>query len=131
MPAGEELITGFIGFHLGKVSGDSVKNWLSGLCAWHDLNGAPWPSESRMIRFARAGARKCGSHKRRPIRNPITLAHMLALALALDFTIPFHCAIWAIACIAFWGCRRLGMPLFHFTFTSGNLTLGPLGQVKV
>lgn len=52
MPASEELIAGFIGHNLGKVSGDCVKGWLSGLRAWHDLNGAPWPSESRMIRFA-------------------------------------------------------------------------------
>lgn len=108
MPASEDLIIGFIGFHLGKVSGDSVKGWLSGLRAWHDLNGAPWPSDSRKIRFARAGSRIAGSHHKRPIRNPITIAHMLALVLALDFNLSFHRAVWAVACNAFWGCRRLG-----------------------
>lgn len=110
MPACEDLIIGFIGNHMGDVA--SVNGWLSGLRAWHDLHGAPWPSESRKIRYARAGARKAGSHRRRPIRNPITLAHMLALFLALDFHIPFHCSIWAIACNAFWGCRRLGKSSF-------------------
>ncbi|KAE9389717.1 DNA breaking-rejoining enzyme, partial [Gymnopus androsaceus JB14] len=108
MPANETLIIAFIGFHMGKVSGSCVKNWLSGLRAWHELAGAPWPASSRLIRFARTAARTAGANCKRPQRNPITLAHMLALYVALDFSIPFHCAIWAVASIAFWGCRRLG-----------------------
>ncbi|KAF5390649.1 hypothetical protein D9757_002642 [Collybiopsis confluens] len=108
MPADDQLIIGFIGFSLGEVSGSCVKNWLSGLRAWHDFHEAPWPADSRRIRFARVGARIAGSHHRRPTRNPITLAHMLALYFALNFSIPFHCSIWAVACTAFWGCRRLG-----------------------
>ncbi|KAJ3795263.1 hypothetical protein GGU11DRAFT_668533, partial [Lentinula aff. detonsa] len=31
MPADETLIVAFIGFHMGKVSGSCIKNWLSGL----------------------------------------------------------------------------------------------------
>jgi hypothetical protein len=85
MPASEDLITGFIGFHMGKVSGASIKGWLSGLRAWHDLHGAPWPSESRRIRFAQTGSHIAGAHRKRPIRNPITLAHMLALFFAINF----------------------------------------------
>ncbi|KAJ3792053.1 hypothetical protein GGU11DRAFT_750618 [Lentinula aff. detonsa] len=108
MPACEDLITGFIGFHLGKVSGASIKGWLSGLRAWHDLHGAPWPSDSRKVRLARAGSRIAGAHHKRPIRNPITLAHLLAIYFALNFNVSFDCAVWAVACNAFWGCRRLG-----------------------
>ncbi|KAJ3786866.1 hypothetical protein GGU10DRAFT_350429 [Lentinula aff. detonsa] len=33
---------------------------------------------------------------------------MLALYFELDLSTSFHCAIWAVACMAFWGCRRLG-----------------------
>ncbi|KAJ3792071.1 hypothetical protein GGU11DRAFT_750591 [Lentinula aff. detonsa] len=106
MPADETLLTGFIGYHLGDVV--NVKGWLSGLRAWHDLNGAPWPTDSRQLRFARSGARIAGAHRKRPIRNPITLSHLLALHFSLDFSIPFHCAVWAIALTCFWGCRRLG-----------------------
>ncbi|KAJ3997916.1 hypothetical protein F5050DRAFT_1875286 [Lentinula boryana] len=43
MPAGERLISGFVGDALGKVSGSCVKNWLSGLRLWHDFHKAPWP----------------------------------------------------------------------------------------
>ncbi|KAF8823224.1 hypothetical protein HHX47_DHR10000204 [Lentinula edodes] len=108
MPADDTLITAFIGFHMGKVSSSCIKNWLSGLRAWHELAGAPWPANSRLIRFARAGARIAGTSRKRPQRNPITLAHLLALYSALDFSNSFHCAIWAVASTAFWGCRRLG-----------------------
>ncbi|KAF5393253.1 hypothetical protein D9757_000765 [Collybiopsis confluens] len=108
MPADDQLIIGFIGFYLGEVGGSCVKNWLSGLCAWHDFHDAPWPSDSWRIRFARTGARIAGSHHRRPARNSITLAHMLALYFKLNFSLPFHCTVWAVACMAFWGCCHLG-----------------------
>ncbi|KAE9384888.1 hypothetical protein BT96DRAFT_1094218 [Gymnopus androsaceus JB14] len=108
MPASEDLIIGFVGFHIGNVSGSSVKGWLAGLRAWHDLHGAPWPSDSRKIRFARMSLRIAGAHRKRPMRNPITIAHLLALYFGINFNIPFHCAVWAVACNAFWGCRRLG-----------------------
>ncbi|KAJ4000013.1 hypothetical protein F5050DRAFT_1804492 [Lentinula boryana] len=102
----ETLLTGFIGFHLGGVV--NVKGWLSGIRAWHDFNGAPWPTDSRQLCLARSGARAAGANRKCPIRNPITLSHLLALYFSLDFSKPFHCAIWAIALICFWGCRRLG-----------------------
>ncbi|KAE9395629.1 DNA breaking-rejoining enzyme, partial [Gymnopus androsaceus JB14] len=108
MPASDVLIIGFMGFHMGKVSGGTVKNWLAGLRAWHELKGATWPADSRRIRFARRGANVEGAaHKRRP-RHPITVAHLFALRRALNFNTPFHCAIWACALTAFWSCRRLG-----------------------
>lgn len=109
MPASDILIIGFMGFHMGKVSGSTVKNWLAGLRAWHELKGATWPAESRRIRFARRGANVEGAaHKRHP-RHPITVAHLWALRKALDFKVPFHCALWACALTAFWSCRRLGI----------------------
>ncbi|KIK61827.1 hypothetical protein GYMLUDRAFT_165452, partial [Collybiopsis luxurians FD-317 M1] len=107
MPADDQLIIDFIGHYMGEVSGSCIKNWLSGLRAWHDYCEAPWPSDSWCIWFAQAGARIAGAHNCRPVHNPITLSHILALFFALDFSIPFHCAIWAMACTAFWGCRCL------------------------
>ncbi|KAJ3816378.1 DNA breaking-rejoining enzyme, partial [Lentinula raphanica] len=69
----------------------------------------PWSLDnSQELKVARAGARIAGAHHCRAIRNPITLSHMTALYLGLNFDTPFHCAVWAVASIAFWGCRRLG-----------------------
>ena len=60
------------------------------------------------FQFTWAGLCIAGAHHKCAMRNPITIAHMLALVLALDFNIPFHCAIWVVACNALWGCSRLG-----------------------
>ncbi|KAF5363223.1 hypothetical protein D9758_008409 [Tetrapyrgos nigripes] len=63
-------------------------------------------------------------HKCKP-RSPVTLHHLIALWKALDFSIPFHVAVWAVAVITFWACRCLGEttipleakfdPKFHIT----------------
>ncbi|KAJ3930883.1 MAG: hypothetical protein NXY57DRAFT_962278 [Lentinula lateritia] len=82
MPTNDTLIIAFIGFHMG----------------------ASWPANSRLIRFARAGARIAGASQKQPQRNPITLAHLLALYSALDFSIPFQQSHQPL----FWGCCRLG-----------------------
>ncbi|KAJ3772315.1 hypothetical protein FB446DRAFT_800518, partial [Lentinula raphanica] len=109
MPASITLVLGFIGHYMGTVSGLTIRSWLSGIRAWHIQHGAPWSLDnSPELKVARAGARTAGAHHRRAIRNPITLSHMTALYLGLNFEVPFHCAVWAVACMAFWGCRRLG-----------------------
>ncbi|KAJ3710567.1 hypothetical protein C8R42DRAFT_532089, partial [Lentinula raphanica] len=107
IPAHPTLILGFIGTHSGSVSGRTIKSWLSGIRAWHILHGAEWPDDPR-IGLARSGANIEGSKHTRPLRNPVTIQHMLALYASLDLSIPFHCAIWAVATSCFWGCRRLG-----------------------
>ncbi|KAJ3817764.1 hypothetical protein F5880DRAFT_1492419 [Lentinula raphanica] len=109
MPASETLVLGFIGHYMGSVSGSTIRSWLSGIRAWHIQHGAPWVLDSSQeLKVARAGARIAGAHHCRLVRNPIALSHMIALALNIDFNVPFHCAVWAVACMAFWGCQRLG-----------------------
>ncbi|KAF8829606.1 hypothetical protein HHX47_DHR3000756 [Lentinula edodes] len=132
MPASDRLIIGFIGHYAGKVSGKSISNWLSGLRLWHETMGAPWPADSRRIRQARRGANIEGSHHKRSPRHPITIEHMRALHKALNFSIHFHCAVWALACTAFLACRRLGEltipsqnafnPKFHVSRNTNSIT---------
>ncbi|KAE9389465.1 hypothetical protein BT96DRAFT_801805, partial [Gymnopus androsaceus JB14] len=97
MPTNEHLIVRFLGYHMGKVSGSCAKSWLSALQAWYELKGAPWPADSRLIHFARAGACISGALHKCPIHNPISINHMLTLFLVLKFSIPFHYSIWAVA----------------------------------
>ncbi|KAF7368677.1 hypothetical protein MVEN_00192000 [Mycena venus] len=42
MPASHFLLAAFIAQHVGTVGGGTVKSWMSGIKAWHDLNGAAW-----------------------------------------------------------------------------------------
>jgi hypothetical protein len=125
MPAPFILLVAFISAHVGKVSGRTVKAWLSGLKAWHDTWHAPWNGDDRWVQMARTTANKEGASFRKRQRSPATVEHLRALLDTLDISTPPHAAVWAIACSAFWGCRRLGEltiksrgsfdPMFHAT----------------
>ncbi|KAJ7128426.1 hypothetical protein C8R44DRAFT_549351, partial [Mycena epipterygia] len=108
MPASNFLLAAFIANHVGSVSGGTVKSWMSGIKAWHDLNGAPWEGDDRWVELARRTANKEGTAFKCAQQGPVTVEHMLALRAALNLARPFDAATWSIATAAFWGCRRLG-----------------------
>lgn len=108
MPASYALLCSFIGAHKGTQSGGTIKSWLSGLKAWHDLSDAQWFGDHRWVQMARVTANKEGTQHKRPLRAPVSIEHLLALRKAIDITLPFHAAVWAVATGAFFGCRRLG-----------------------
>lgn len=108
MPASHFLLAAFIAHHVGTVGGGTVKSWMSGIKAWHDVNGAPWEGEDRWVELARRTANKEGTAFKRKQRGPVTIQHMVALRERLDLNISFDAAVWAIATAGFWGCRRLG-----------------------
>src|SRR5882724_10141776 len=51
-----------------------------------------------------------------PKRDPVTIEHIRALHRRLDLTNAFDIAVFAVACIAFWGCCRLGELLIDSSF---------------
>jgi hypothetical protein len=108
MPASFILLTGFISSHKGKVSGRTIKSWMSGIKAWHDINHAPWAGDDRWVQLARTTANKEGTAFKKKQRSPVTLDHLHALSNSLDTSTPLHAACWAVATASFWGCRRLG-----------------------
>lgn len=108
MPASHALLCAFIGEHKGSVAGGTIKLWMSGLKAWHDLSDAPWHGDHRWIQLARVTAYKEGTMHKRPLRAPVSIEHLLVLREALNLAVPHHAAIWAVATISFFGCRRLG-----------------------
>ncbi|RXW16081.1 hypothetical protein EST38_g9773 [Candolleomyces aberdarensis] len=108
MPASYFLLCAFIADFKGRVSGGTVRSWLSGIRQWHLLNHAPWHGDDDWVHLARVAANKEGAIHRRPLRSPISLEHLHALRSSLDVSRPHHAAVWAAATCAFFGCRRLG-----------------------
>jgi len=51
-----------------------------------------------------------------PKRDPVTIDHIRALHRRLDHTDAFDIAIFAIACVAFWCCCRLGELIVDSSF---------------
>ena len=108
MPASYALLCAFIGNHKGTTSGKTIKSWLSGIRAWHLTNHAPWYGDDKWVQMARISANKEGSRYKRALRAPVSIEHLLVLLSALTLSISFHAAVWAVALVTFFGCRRLG-----------------------
>ena len=82
---------------------------MTGVAAWHVVNGATWEGEDAFVSKVRQGAQKLTPlTSRRPPRSPVTLEHLMALESSLDLDNTFDAAVWAIALICFWACCRLG-----------------------
>jgi hypothetical protein len=125
MPTPYYLLAAFITAHVGQVGGGTVKSWMSGLKAWHDIHGAHWEGLDRWVELTRCTANKEGTNFAREQWGPVTIAHMVALRATLALSKPFDAAVWALATAAFWGCHCLGElsvpsaldfdPKFHIT----------------
>jgi hypothetical protein len=108
MPASYALLCAFIGNYKGANSGNTIRSWLSGIRAWHFANHAIWYGDDKWVKMARISANKEGSRHKRPLRAPVSIEHLLALRRAIIATNHFHAAVWAVALVTFFGCRRLG-----------------------
>ncbi|KAJ7109090.1 hypothetical protein C8R43DRAFT_1099845 [Mycena crocata] len=109
MPASGHLLAIFAADAAGYSSDGTVNNWLAGLRIWHDVNGAQWNGDSPQMKRVKAGVKKLvPPTSKRAKRPPVTIEHMYMLYAKLDLTDCRDAAIWAAACVAFWGCCRLG-----------------------
>lgn len=109
MPASEHLLAIFASDAAGYSSDKTVGNWLAGLKVWHDVNGARWKGDSPQMKRVKAGIKKLvPPTSKMAKRPPVTIEHMYALYVTLDLTNCKDAAIWAVACVSFWGCCRLG-----------------------
>ncbi|KAL1940108.1 hypothetical protein VTO73DRAFT_9443 [Trametes versicolor] len=106
MPAPEPLVAAFVARFAGTVRHGTIGGWLSGLAVWHALNGAPWQA-GKMLEYTKKGAKKVEPPPM-PKRPPVTIEHLHALFGSLRLENSFDAAVFAVACVAFWGCRRLG-----------------------
>ncbi|KAF8076565.1 DNA breaking-rejoining enzyme, partial [Lyophyllum atratum] len=111
MPASDILLCGFsTAMAAGKVARTTLDNWLAGIRFWHLVNGAVWNGEgSEMLKAVKRGVSKLVPvDAKRAKRPPVTIEHMHALRAGLNLSDAFDAAVWALACIAYWSCCRLG-----------------------
>ncbi|KAF8573686.1 hypothetical protein K439DRAFT_1624891 [Ramaria rubella] len=132
MPASESLLSSFISTRgTGSVSEGTIRSWLEGLKLWHHINSAPWHGGAELkhvievsisslacfaflILLGAASFTPASLHMQK--HNPVTFEHIIALRRRLDLTNSFDVAIFAVTCIAFWSCCRLGELLIDSAF---------------
>jgi hypothetical protein len=108
-PASDVLLAAFVSSWCGQISDKTVDGWLSGIRKHHDYMGAPWKGDFLLATVLQTIEKQVLTTSRRPPRPPASYAHIEALAKDLDFTSNcFEAAVFAIACVAFWGICRLG-----------------------
>jgi hypothetical protein len=93
MPTPYFLLTVFIANWIGRVGGGTVKLWMSGLKAWHDINGVLWQGDNRWVELARRTANKEGMAFKREQRGPVTFQYLFALRAKLHLHAPFNAAL--------------------------------------
>jgi len=100
----------FLSHKVGVDGGAKTHNVLSGLQAWHTIQDVPWPDGDKLVSlFRRAVTTNAPASSTRPPRDPVTVQHLRAvLAHTLRDPSPPNVAIYATACVAFWGLCRLG-----------------------
>ena len=128
MPASPALLAAFVGQVRGRYAGGTVRTWLSGIRAWHVMHQADWHGDHEWVHNTRISANKKGTLFRRPLRAPVSLEHLRILRDALDLSDPLHAAIWAVATVTFFSCRRLGMASALLIVSRSHF---PLGETTV
>ncbi|KZV60270.1 DNA breaking-rejoining enzyme [Peniophora sp. CONT] len=105
-PVTQERMAMFITYQTGK--GADAGHFVDGLRMWMLINGVEWTRGPLVNAALGAHQNFVPADARRPPRPPVTPEHLEALRERLDFEDPMHCAVFAAACVAFWGVCRLG-----------------------
>ncbi|GBE88970.1 hypothetical protein SCP_1403780 [Sparassis crispa] len=106
MSAAEPLLAAFIVQWSRSVARSTVDTWMVGLSFWHALHGAPWQGV-KMLKVTCAAISKTAPALKEK-HALVTVEHLYALHANLDLSDSFDAAVYAVACIAFWCCHRLG-----------------------
>ncbi|KAJ7897936.1 hypothetical protein B0H14DRAFT_2332420, partial [Mycena olivaceomarginata] len=95
----------------GVHAGQTARNNIAALKAWHAAQNAEWKGGSR-LHYVLAGVENLAPESsKRPPRPPINATMLRALYDGLDFSNSRDIAVFAAACVAFWGQCRLGESL--------------------
>ncbi|KAE8220332.1 hypothetical protein CF326_g8772, partial [Tilletia indica] len=108
-PAGLNDVVDFIDSLAGSFAGSSIRNWISGIRAWHIIHGATLDTtHPRMTTALRGADRLTPASSVSPPRAPFRVHHLWTIRQHLVLDKPFDAAVWACILVAFWGLARLG-----------------------
>ncbi|KAJ7508098.1 hypothetical protein B0H11DRAFT_1611159, partial [Mycena galericulata] len=108
LPADEFVLCAFAASSAGVHAGSIARNNIAALKAWRNAQNFEWKGSSRLYYVLAGVDNLAPESSKRPPRPPINVAMLRALYDGLDFSNPRDVAVFAAACVAFWGQCRLG-----------------------
>nr|GAT48555.1 DNA breaking-rejoining enzyme [Mycena chlorophos] len=112
LPAHDFVLCAYAASHAGLHAGSTARNDMSALKAWHVAQEKPWQASPR-LHYVLCGVENLSPEASRKLpRPPITCDMLSCLRQDLDFSSSFDLAVFAAACMAFWGQCRLGEILY-------------------
>ncbi|KAG1793635.1 uncharacterized protein HD556DRAFT_1443423 [Suillus plorans] len=97
LPANKFLLCAFAAFKAGSRSSSAIANNMSGIRAWHILNGVPYQEGIRLAYTIRGAHRATPSDSKRPACLPVTIDMLILLHSHLSPSNPLNAAYLAAA----------------------------------
>ncbi|TFY59650.1 hypothetical protein EVJ58_g5647, partial [Rhodofomes roseus] len=108
-PVRDETIQLFIATLAGSYNGDTIRNYVYGVRAWHILHRVPWTrNKDELETLLRGALRLTPATSQRKRRLPWTVEFLTAVAAELHRDTPLGAAVWACATVGFFSLARLG-----------------------
>lgn len=108
-PASNTLIAAFIASLAGLYAATTIRNYVSGVRAWHILHGVAWSmNEIEVEGLLKAASALAPSTSKRKQRQPFTVDYITAIRNSLDLDLPLHAAVFACLTTTFYAAARLG-----------------------
>ena len=109
LPTNKTLLRCFMADTAGIIGEAGIKNWFSGLAAWHRYHNIPWQGSNAQMNLILTGCWKLAPEvsMKEPCL-PVMIPHLYAIHHQMDFCNTYNVACWAIACSVFHGLARLG-----------------------
>ena len=108
-PINQTVLSSFISTLAGTYGGNTIRNYVYGIRAWHIIHGAKWKVDDNEVEaLLKAGVKMSPKEARRKEKEPWTVEHLTKICNNLKADNPKDAAIHACLTTAFWGTARLG-----------------------
>ncbi|EPS98819.1 hypothetical protein FOMPIDRAFT_1092407, partial [Fomitopsis schrenkii] len=108
-PVSDVLLSTFIASLAGSYSGNTIRNYVYGVRAWHLTHGAQWArNHDELETLLRGALRLAPPLSQRAKRAPCTIQYLAAIRSRLNLKDNLDAAVWAAITVAFFSLARLG-----------------------
>ena len=103
------ILTSFVASLTGIYGGDSIRNFVYGICAWHIIHGVPWKVDNNTLQALFTASRRLAPpDAKKEETKPWTTSYLIEICKRLDINDPEGAAMLACLTTAFWATARLG-----------------------